>query len=454
MLRTIADAYQIPENVMISAISFFFSLTKWTICTLMLSIYYQKRRYFPLRFFVVFFLGLVLGFFLSLWSAFDYQTIFASHVVRIITHFILVLYPLFLVCICYQEDFCENSLCWCMTIAISNFTGDSYALILNFFGKDDKTTIFLIPFINAGGNWTIFILYHIVFFTFFAILFAKRYKLQQNRRSSIAVVSICICIILLNNVLGSISRVYEDMLHSPELTILNKILNLTCTAFVLFLATEILRQNKLTQDLLITEHLLFQEKRQYEVTKESIEAINMKCHDLKRRLCALEGRLDEQELSTLKQAIEIYDSNIKTGNQILDVVLYEKQLLCERSHIRLSCTGDGMLLSFLSPSHLYSLLGNALDNAIEAVRQVNDPEKRLIDLFFSATDEHILIETTNYFTGNPRIVDGILHTTKSDQGQHGYGLPSMKYIVSLYHGAMNYEIENDIFFLHIIFPRN
>ncbi len=450
MLESIAKAYQIPDFVIINLVSFSLSMLKWNFCILLLSKNYHRRGHFALRFPGMLFGGLLLAWLLSFCTPSAGTSTVAVHLLRIGTHSITNFYIFFVILACYKERLSELLLCWCMTLSVNNFTSDSYALLQNLLGIDDKATFSLVPLASRESNLVLFALYHVGFFVLFAILFAKRYKLWQNRRSSIAVVSISIGLVLLNNVFGNISRVYEDMEAAPELTILNKVFFLTCTVFVILLATEVLRQNKLSQDLLVTEQLLFQEKHQYEMTKESVETINMKCHDLKRRLSSLEGRLDEQELSDLKQAIEIYDSNIKTGNPILDVVLYEKQLLCERHHIRLGHAGDGTLLSFLTPSHLYSLLGNALDNAIEAAKRLEDGEKRLIDLSVSARGEEVAIEVVNYFSGQLHVVEGTPRTTKPDVGRHGYGIMSMRYVAEQYHGTLDVETVNDIFILHVV----
>lgn len=453
MLETIADTYHVPRAIVINLVSFFISMIKWNVCIFLLSLNYHRRKHFGLRLFCVLAGGFLLAVVMSLWTIPEDAPIVAVHLLRIVTHSVPIFYLFFIIWTCYKERLSEQLLCWCMTISVNNFVSDSYALIQNLSGIDDKATFYLFPHASQENNLTVFVLYHATFFVLFAAFFAKRYKLQQNRRSSIAVVSISIGLALINNVFGNISRVYEDMSVSPELTILNKIFFLTCTVFVVLLATEILRQNKLSQDLLITEQLLFQEKHQYEVTKESIETINMKCHDLKRRLSNLEGRLDEQELADLKQAIEIYDSNIKTGNQILDVVLYEKQLLCEHHQIRFSRTGDGKLLSFLTPSHLYSLVGNALDNAIEAAKQLEDREKRLIDLAVFSENQKITVEVANYFSGKLKDADGIPQTTKPDADRHGYGMMSMKYVAEQYGGSMEIETVNDLFVLRVVLPR-
>lgn len=69
-------------------------------------------------------------------------------------------------------------------------------------------------------------------------------------------------------------------------------------------------------------------------------------------------------------------------------------------------------------------------------------------------DTSIVIEVSNYFTGHVRIIDNMLQTSKPDRGQHGYGVQSMRYVAGIYHGSLEFETINDIFFLTIRLPRS
>ena len=104
-----------------------------------------------------------------------------------------------------------------------------------------------------------------------------------------------------------------------------------------------------------------------------VQIINRKCHELKVQIADLR-RLhpDEavaQSLDEAEQAARMYDANAATGNEVVDVVLTEKSLLCEAQHIRLNCVADGTCLAALEPGDLYALFSNLLDQAIDAAAQ-------------------------------------------------------------------------------------
>ncbi len=186
--------------------------------------------------------------------------------------------------------------------------------------------------------------------------------------------------------------------------------------------------------------------------KDNVDLINMKCHDVKRQLTAFQGKLTDAEINALSDAIKIYDSNLKTGNEILDTVLYQKRLYCENNGINLSCIADGKRLDFISSADLYALSSNALENAIEAVNKLDDDEKKVITFSVRKDGNAVLIETTNYYCGVKELSNGQMQTDKPDKIHHGYGIKSMRYIAKSYGGELSFYTEDDMFFLNITVP--
>lgn len=179
----------------------------------------------------------------------------------------------------------------------------------------------------------------------------------------------------------------------------------------------------------------------------------MKCHDLKHQLSNLSSKLTDQEIRSLQEAINIYDNNIKTGSEVLDVLLYEKQLVCQKEGITLTCMADGRALAFMRTSHVYSMFNNALGNALEAVQNIDDPEMRVVDISVARHAGAVEIVVTNYFQGERPLQDGLPDsTTKEDKNRHGFGLQSMKYVAEQYSGSVQTSIEGPVFTLKISIP--
>lgn len=81
----------------------------------------------------------------------------------------------------------------------------------------------------------------------------------------------------------------------------------------------------------------------------------------------------------VEQEIQRYEYTFHTGNAALDSVLSEKSLYCSANHILLTTMLDVSLLAPIEKSDIYSIFGNALDNAIQAV-MAEAPENRSVNI--------------------------------------------------------------------------
>ena len=151
--------------------------------------------------------------------------------------------------------------------------------------------------------------------------------------------------------------------------------------------------------------------------------------------------------------MDVYDSVVKSGNDALDTILTEKSLYCEKHGITLSCIADGAALDFVEPTDLYSFFGNALDNAIEAVERMADPERRSIGLVVRRTGDMVSIHVENYFDGNISFGgEGLPNTRKPDEANHGFGVRSMRMIAESLGGSLTCRTQEDVFHLDALLP--
>ena len=205
----------------------------------------------------------------------------------------------------------------------------------------------------------------------------------------------------------------------------------------------------------IIEQLLYERKRQYELSRENIEVINRKCHDLKHQIRALE-HVDDSErknyIDELDRAIDIYDSVLNTGNEVVDTILSEKSLNCEKRNIRLSCMCDASYLDFMSTLDIYALLGNALDNAIETVSKFKDENKRVISMTIKSVGDFLSITTENYYERPIEIKGDLPRSIKKNKDYHGYGMKSMRHIAKKYGGSLVCDVDDNTFTLQILLP--
>ena len=135
--------------------------------------------------------------------------------------------------------------------------------------------------------------------------------------------------------------------------------------------------------------------------------------------------------------MDFYDSAVRTGNEALDTILTEKRLTCANEGITLSCVADGAALGFMRDADIYSLFGNALDNAIEAARKLEAPSLRSISLVVRQAAGVASIHVENRYASEPLIgQDGSIVSSKGDEANHGFGLRSMRLTVESYGGTL------------------
>lgn len=233
---------------------------------------------------------------------------------------------------------------------------------------------------------------------------------------------------------------------------------ITCCFFVLWGQLNQQRQLALARELGLQQQLWLKHKTQYELSTQNAELINRKCHDLKHQIAALKAISDQTQwdrsIEELEESVMIYDSVVETGNHILDTVLTEKSLICEQRGIKLTCVADGACLDFMDAVDLYTIFGNALDNAIESVSALDDPGKRAISVQVFSRAGLVLIQTENYCEGSVQFDGDLPVTSKThEQGYHGFGLKSIRYTAEKYDGFVTVQHEQDTFLLRVTIPQ-
>jgi sensor histidine kinase regulating citrate/malate metabolism len=198
----------------------------------------------------------------------------------------------------------------------------------------------------------------------------------------------------------------------------------------------------------------YEKYRSYQTT---FDMINMKYHDLKHQIEGLRAEMSDEErkqwIDTLEQELESFSPEMQTGNSVLDTLIAGKMMNCRANNIKMTCVADGNILDFMHVTDICTVFGNALDNAIESVSLIEDPEKRLIHLAISPKKNFVLIQIDNYCESNIVIKNGYPVTTKADKGNHGFGLKSIRYTIEKYNGTLNFDLNDNWFEVKILIPK-
>jgi hypothetical protein len=197
-------------------------------------------------------------------------------------------------------------------------------------------------------------------------------------------------------------------------------------------------------------------KYQFEQIKASQTVFGRIDHDIEKHLLALKLDLKNAKPDEAEQKIDLLIGNLhiaegvaNSGNADVDAILNYKANLAKAYGIRMACD---LLLPYtlnMNTTDLTVILGNALDNAIEACKEVDAPD-RVIDLAIRYDKPNLHMTFANPFMGKISTdAAGELVTTKWDN-LHGFGLKSIKETVEKYDGVMDIAAENNRFTLKIL----
>ena len=277
-------------------------------------------------------------------------------------------------------------------------------------------------------------------------------KISYGDRKTLVIsgINLFICIVL---------SVYEPdrgdgSVHAIMVQCATYIFAILGCSLCLLLQAGYFKEGELDEKNRLLMEMLEREREKQKLSRETIDIINRKCHDLRKQISLLERMTPEareKSLKSISDAVLIYDSLSKTGNSTVDLVLMEKKLFCEQYGIQFSCLVDGSKFDFMDETDIYAMLGNLLDNAIESVVK-EDKEKRIITLNASARGEMLYLCMENTCTSPVTFKDGLPQTSKDDAAYHGFGTQSIRYIAESYGGTVRFTPEANFFVVEVLIP--
>ncbi len=298
----------------------------------------------------------------------------------------------------------------------------------------------------------------------YGIVYVTMYFLERSYRSENATLNIggrdlriCVFIGLFVYLMSNMSYVFENTPFSGQLPgeifIIRTLVDLGGVG-ILFAYHMQLQEVKMKLENEFLSNTLRMQYENYKLSEESVALVNQKYHDLKHQIAILRATATEEEktayLDQMEKEIKCYEAQNKTGNRILDTILTAKTIQCQNHGISLTCVADGKELDFLQPMDISALFGNALDNAIESVKKIDDPQKRLIHVSVSRQKNFLRIKVENCYEGKLEFENGMPKTTKQDKRFHGYGMKSIRKIVEKYNGSVTVNAKYGWFELRIL----
>lgn len=181
-------------------------------------------------------------------------------------------------------------------------------------------------------------------------------------------------------------------------------------------------------------------------------------HDLKHHMFVLNNYAEERNYEGIHRDIEEIEheffeikTRVWTGNSVADMLLEQKRTLAEQEEITFTIQAVPISKWPFNDSETCSLLGNLLDNAIEACNCVDCNMDKWISIKIESQKELLFIKIENAVKEAPAMKNEKPISVKRDKVKHGYGLKSVERIVNKYEGTIAYQSKNKAFQVKLLF---
>ncbi len=152
-------------------------------------------------------------------------------------------------------------------------------------------------------------------------------------------------------------------------------------------------------------------------------------------------------LDHLEEDLDSIDIAIRTGNTSVNAILSSKISIAQKNAINVSCKATVPPDLKITDVHLCAVIGNLLDNAIEACEKV-PLQNRFIRVYIGIFKQQLYISVTNSTESTRR--KKLTELISSKKGEHGLGLRRIDKIVAQYDGYVNRKNEPGVFATEIM----
>ncbi len=224
------------------------------------------------------------------------------------------------------------------------------------------------------------------------------------------------------------------------------------------LAIKNILSNRQNRDL---QSFMYMQKQQYDYQLQQFVAIRRFKHDLVNHIGVIRELINEKKIRAVKKYIDTiwdiqdkFDLKIHTGDSFLDVIMNYYLYLSVKENVEFVVSGKLSENMYLEMFDITTLIGNILQNAIEATVKATVPKIR-VELLEHKREFFIVVSNTIAEKINTK--KDFFMTSKGDKVNHGFSLKNIVAIIEKYHGEYYVEsiVENGeaIFKISIAIPR-
>ena len=373
---------------------------------------------------------------------------------RVFGSFVIIVYTLLAAIILFQGTFFEKLIWW----GIYYIGMIIMELVLIFF----MTIILKIPMEEITNNEVINVTASIItkvitllMFEFFISRRRAKLQIEPSRHRNISIIVVFNMILLLGCVIVffNVDNTSIDLINIIQFFFAIVLIILVVTFFL------VLKMERDTQKEMQMQLRLQQTELQLKLNKDMAQVtdnLRKLRHDMNNHIGLIKSLVYTEKYEDLRRYVdEVYhdvavaNEYIVAENQTLSVLLNSKKDRAKKLGIDFQSLVA--IAEFkMQDADLCSLIGNVLDNAIEAADKSR--QKKFIDFIIQKTDAGCVIQCENAVGEKPEVRKGRFLTKKENSNLHGIGIEAIKDIVAKYKGEVNFEFDDEAFQLRIVLP--
>ncbi len=241
-------------------------------------------------------------------------------------------------------------------------------------------------------------------------------------------------------------RLDENNTFLKNMFLAGSMLLILCNILIFKIINDINKTVVKEKELNLAHEIIENQRKQYNLLFEKNEKIANLRHNYKNFLIGVLAMLEVNKTDEIKDRLndelnEVSHSSLQLcGDSVIDSLIEYKKAKAHEKGIDIKLETRNINNINVSGIDFSVLLGNAIDNAIEALEKTDIKEKN-IDIRIFVTNEQMMLSVANMVEENVEI--NALRSTK--EGMHGYGILSMKAIAEKYNGSITFSCENKLF---------
>lgn len=304
---------------------------------------------------------------------------------------------------------------------------------------------------TIGGSATAILLYYLILKRLFI----------NNKARKISIIQYTIYAVMTAYVLINIGEILFLIKH--ELSSKDYVFLLMDAVFVIFInlylfyMLDTYAENKdLKYKLVLYERQAKSNYEYYAKQAESKKTALAVIHDIRKHIRVMEELKNNTTNFEMEGYVNSFEDMIAPllvnqycDNAILNIIINDKLVECQKKGIQFSIDVQNIDIDFLEQIDITTIFGNILDNAVEACET---SVKKQINLKIYPFNEFIYVQLSNTFTGEMKW-DGKGKPVSGKGEQHGIGLENVEKVLMKYNGNMQFSVEEDIFEVEIMLNR-